>query len=204
MTHPAAQGLYDPAYEHDACGVAFVATLTGIPDHSIVSKGLEALRNLDHRGATGADPLTGDGAGILLQIPDAFLRAEADFELPRHGAYAVGNGFLPADPELAAKAKAGIEQIAAEEHLTVLGWRVVPTDDGSLSDVTRANMPRIEQLFVTAADRPVMGLALERLAYCLRRRTQHETGVYFPSLSCRTIVYKGMLTPSSCPSSIRS
>ncbi len=192
---PAAQGLYDPAYEHDACGVAFVATLTGVPDHSIVAKGLEALRNLDHRGATGADPKTGDGAGILLQIPDAFLRAEVGFELPRQGAYAVGNAFLPPDPELADKAKAGIEQLAAEEHLNVLGWRVVPTDDRSLSDVTRANMPRIEQLFVTAAGTPLMGLALERLAYCLRRRTQHETGVYFPSLSCRTLVYKGMLTP---------
>ena len=119
--YPAAQGLYDPAYEHDACGVAFVATLTGVPDHSIVAKGLEALRNLDHRGATGADPKTGDGAGILMQVPDAFLRAEVPFDLPRQGAYAVGNAFLPTDPDLAAKAKAGIEQIAAEEHLTVLG-----------------------------------------------------------------------------------
>jgi glutamate synthase (NADPH) large chain len=194
--YPAAEGLYDPAHEHDACGVAFVATLTGVPDHSIVAKGLEALRNLDHRGATGADPKTGDGAGILMQVPDQFLREEVPFSLPRPGAYAVGNAFLPPDPDLAAKAKATIEQIAAEEQLTVLGWRVVPTDDSSLSDVTRANMPYFEQIFVTAAGSPQIGLALERRAYCLRRRTQHETGVYFSSLSCRTLVYKGMLTPA--------
>ncbi len=189
-----AEGLYDPAFEHDACGVAFVATLTGVPSHSIVQQGLQALRNLDHRGATGSDVKTGDGAGILLQVPDAFLRAEVDFELPRPGAYAVGNAFLPTDPELAAKAKASLEQIAAEEHLTVLGWRVVPADDASLSSLTQSNMPYFEQLFVTATGRPMVGLALERLAYCLRRRAQHEAGVYFPSLSARTLVYKGMLT----------
>ena len=188
------EGLYDPAFEHDACGVAFVATLTGEPSHQIVAKGLEALRNLDHRGATGSDPKTGDGAGMLLQIPDAFLRADVDFDLPRPGTYAVGNAFLPTDPDLAAKAKATIEQIAAEEHLSVLGWRQVPTDDASLSDVTRSNMPYFEQLFVTAKDAPLMGIALDRLAYCLRRRAQHETGVYFASLSARTLVYKGMLT----------
>ena len=90
-----AEGLYDPAFEHDACGVAFVATLTGIPSHDIIAQGLQALRNLDHRGAVGADPKTGDGAGMLLQIPDGFFRSEVDFELPRQGAYAVGNAFLP-------------------------------------------------------------------------------------------------------------
>ncbi len=191
---PQAQGLYDPSFEHDACGVAFVATLSGVPSHSIVAQGLEALRNLDHRGATGSDPKTGDGAGILLQIPDAFLRENVDFHLPRQGAYAVGNAFLPTEPDAAAKAKATIEQIAAEEHLTVLGWRRVPTDDSSLSDLTRSNMPYFEQLFVAASGAPLMGIALDRLTYCLRRRTQHETGVYFASLSARTLVYKGMLT----------
>jgi len=127
-----AEGLYDPAFEHDACGVAFVATLTGVPSHDIIMHGLHALRNLDHRGATGADPKTGDGAGILMQIPDELLRSEVDFELPRMGAYAVGNAFLPIEPDAAAKAKVMIEQIAEEERLTVLGWRVVPTDDRSL------------------------------------------------------------------------
>src|SRR3712207_4535501 len=105
------EGLYDPAFEHDACGVAFVATLTGLPSHSIVRQGLEALRNLDHRGATGSDPLTGDGAGILMQVPDTFLRSEAGFDLPEPGTYAVGNAFLPKDAEAAANAKAAIEEI---------------------------------------------------------------------------------------------
>ena len=190
----AAEGLYDPAFEHDACGVALVATLSGVPSHEIIAHGLHALRNLDHRGATGADPKTGDGAGILLQIPDELLRSEVDFELPRMGAYAVGTAFLPTEPDAATKAKVMIEQIADEEHLTVLGWRVVPTDDRSLSDLTRSNMPYFEQLFVTAKHAPLMGIALDRLAYCLRRRSQHEAGVYFASLSARTLVYKGMLT----------
>ncbi|HET8914568.1 MAG TPA: glutamate synthase central domain-containing protein, partial [Propionibacteriaceae bacterium] len=194
-----AEGLYDPAFEHDSCGVAFVATLTGIPSRDVIAQGLEALRNLDHRGAVGSDPKTGDGAGMLLQIPDGFFRTEVGFELPRQGAYAVGNAFLPTDSELAAKAKASIEQIASEEHLTVLGWRRVPTSDASLSDVTRSNMPYFEQLFVTAKGVPMMGIALDRLAYCLRRRAEHETGIYFASLSCRTIVYKGMLTTAQLP-----
>jgi len=192
--HRLAEGLYDPAFEHDSCGVAFVATLTGIPSNAIVTQGLEALRNLDHRGAVGSDPKTGDGAGMTLQIPDRFFRSEVNFELPRQGAYAVGNAFLPTDPELAGKAKAGIEQIAAEENLTVLGWRRVPTSDASLSNLTKSNMPYFEQLFVTAKGVPLMGIALDRMAYCLRRRAQHETGIYFASLSCRTIVYKGMVT----------
>ncbi|HEY5981678.1 MAG TPA: glutamate synthase large subunit, partial [Microlunatus sp.] len=190
----AEHGLYDPAYEHDACGVAFVATLSGVPSHTIVAQGLEALRNLDHRGATGADPRTGDGAGILIQVPDAFLRDEAGFELPAAGAYAVGNAFLPQDAEAAATARDTIEAIAAEESLEVLGWRVVPTDDSSLSDLTRSNKPRFEQLFVAATAQAVSGIALDRLTYALRRRAQHEVGVYFASLSARTLVYKGMLT----------
>jgi glutamate synthase (NADPH) large chain len=196
---PARQGLYDPAFEHDACGVAFVATLSGVPSHAIVSQGLEALRNLDHRGATGADARTGDGAGILMQVPDVFLREESEFDLPRAGAYAVGNAFLPTEPSTAAQVKQAIEQIADEEHLSVLGWRTVPTDDSSLSDVTRANMPYFQQLFVAAKGQPLQGLALERLAYCLRRRVEHEVGVYFASLSCRTLVYKGMLTTEQLP-----
>ncbi len=191
---PTRQGLYDPAYEHDACGVAFVATLSGVPSHTILTQGLEALRNLDHRGATGADRRTGDGAGILIQVPDRFLRAEAGFELTRLGTYAVGNAFLPAEEAAAGRAKATIEKIADEESLQVLGWRTVATDDSSLSPVTRANMPRFEQLFVAAKGQPMQGLALERRAYCLRRRAEHEAGIYFASLSCRTLVYKGMLT----------
>jgi glutamate synthase (NADPH/NADH) large chain len=194
-----AEGLYDPAFEHDSCGVAFVATLTGVASHDIISQGLEALRNLDHRGAVGADPKTGDGAGMLLQIPDAFFRGEVDLELPRPGEYAVGNTFLPTDPELAAKAKSSIEQIASEENLSIIGWRRVPTNDSTLSDLTRSNMPYFEQLFLTAKGTPLVGIALDRLAYCLRRRAEHETGIYFASLSCRTIVYKGMVTTAQLP-----
>ena len=190
----AEHGLYDPAYEHDACGVAFVATLSGVPSHTIVAQGLEALRNLDHRGATGADPRTGDGAGILLQVPDAFLRAEAGFELPDAGAYAVGMAFLPQEAEAAATAKRRIETIAAEESLDVLGWREVPNDDSSLSDLTRGNKPRFEQLFLADPGRSLSGVALDRLAYAVRQRAQHEVGIYFASLSARTLVYKGMLT----------
>ncbi|HET9871108.1 MAG TPA: glutamate synthase large subunit [Propionibacteriaceae bacterium] len=193
----ATDGLYDSTYEHDACGVAFVATLTGEPSHAIVKQGLEALRNLDHRGATGIDTATGDGAGILMQVPDAFFRAVADFELPAAGEYAVGNAFLPIDADAAAKAKSTIDQLAEEENLRVLGWRFVETDDSSLSDSSRANMPRFEQLFVAAATHDgqrIGGLPLERMVYALRRRAQHETGVFFSSLSCRTLVYKGMLT----------
>ncbi|QDP96961.1 glutamate synthase large subunit [Microlunatus elymi] len=191
------QGLYDPDFEHDACGVAFVATLTGVPSHAIVEQGLEALANLDHRGATGADAAAGDGAGILIQLPDAFLRGVCDFALPTAGAYAVGTAFLPLDEDDAGKARAAIERIAAEEQLQVLGWRPVPTDSSSLSPISLNTMPRFEQVVIGSpadADSPLSGLELERVAFAVRRRAEHELGVYFPSLSCRTLVYKGMLT----------
>ncbi|CAA9329695.1 MAG: Glutamate synthase [NADPH] large chain [uncultured Nocardioidaceae bacterium] len=190
---PARQGLYDPAQEHDACGVAFVATLTGVPSHEIVVKAVTALRNLDHRGAVGAESNTGDGAGILLQVPDRFFREVAGFPLPgRHG-YAVGTGFLPADAEEAAATRARIEAIAAEEGLTVLGWREVPVVPALLGAQALRAMPTFNQLFVASAGGH-LGMALERRAWCLRKRAERETGAYFPSLSSRTIVYKGMLT----------
>jgi glutamate synthase (NADPH/NADH) large chain len=195
---PAPQGLYDPRHEHDACGVAFVATLTGEPSHDIVRKGVKALLNLDHRGAAGAEVNSGDGAGILIQIPDAFLREEAaaaGFELPPAHAYAVGTAFLPGESEHVAATRATIEQIAADEGLDVLGWREVPVDPASLGKTALAVMPTFAQLFVAASGQRLTGMALERLAFCLRRRTEHETDAYFPSLSSRTLVYKGMLTP---------
>ncbi|MCO5324381.1 MAG: glutamate synthase large subunit [Nocardioidaceae bacterium] len=191
---PPAQGLYDAQSEHDACGVAFVATLTGVPSHKIVAQAIEALRNLEHRGAAGAEPNSGDGAGILIQIPDRFLRAVVDFPLPPAGSYAVGTAFLPGDAGQVFKAKQRIEEIAIEEGLTVLGWRGVPTDPASLGQSARSVMPTFEQLFVTAPDQGLTGLPLERLAFCLRKRAELETEVYFPSLSSRTINYKGMLT----------
>ncbi|MFM1965478.1 MAG: glutamate synthase large subunit [Actinomycetota bacterium] len=191
---PPAQGLYDPAAEHDACGVAFIATLTGQPSHEIVQLGLTALLNLDHRGASGAEPDSGDGAGILMQVPDRFLRKVVDFTLPGAGEYAVGIAFLPQEEVAEAATRAHIERVAAEEGLRVLGWRDVPTDPSSLGRTALSVMPRFKQLFVAPFGDPVTGLPLERMAFCLRKRVEHETEAYFPSLSSRTLVYKGMLT----------
>ncbi len=191
---PPPQGLYDGAHEHDACGVAFVATMTGVPSHDIVSQALTALRNLEHRGAAGAEPNSGDGAGILMQIPDRFFREVVDFELPANHSYAVGTAFVPGDDEQVAKTRKRIEEIAAEEGLTVLGWREVPTDPASLGKTALDCMPSFVQLFVSATGSRIMGMALERLAFVLRKRAERETDVYFPSLSNRTIAYKGMLT----------
>ncbi len=190
---PAPQGLYDGQHEHDACGVAFVATLSGAASHGVLEQALTALRNLEHRGASGAEPESGDGAGILIQVPDQFLREVVDFALPPAGGYAVGTAFLPVEPSASLAAAAQIEQIAISEGLTVLGWRQVPVAADLLGATARSVMPGFWQLFVTAAD-GVEGLALERRAFCLRKRAEHEVGVYFASLSCRTLVYKGMLT----------
>ncbi|AGJ54371.1 glutamate synthase large subunit [Streptomyces sp. NPDC001725] len=187
---PVQQGMYDPRNEHDACGVGFVATLTGVASHELVEQALTVLRNLEHRGATGSEPDSGDGAGILLQVPDAFLREEAGFELPEVGSYAVGIAFLPADDSTDAVKQ--IEKIAAEEGLDVLGWRQVPVTPDILGNGARAVMPEFRQLVV--ADGASTGIALDRKAFVLRKRAEREAGVYFPSLSARTIVYKGMLT----------
>ncbi len=186
-------GLYRRAHEHDACGVAMVATLRGAAGHDIVELALTGLRNLDHRGATGADPRVGDGAGILTQIPDRFLRDVVDFELPAPGSYAVGIAFLPVSEAARAETVRSIESIAREEQLVVLGWRALPTTPDLVGQAAREVMPHFEQLFVTAKD-GCCGLELDRLTYCLRKRAEHETSAYFPSLSSRTLVYKGMLT----------
>ncbi|WP_286927958.1 MULTISPECIES: glutamate synthase large subunit [Aeromicrobium] len=189
---PPAQGLYDPANEHDNCGVAFVATLTGVPSHEMVQHGLTALRNLDHRGAVGGEPNTGDGAGILMQVPDRFLRGVAPVELPELGRYAAGMAFLPRDRVTAAKAD--VEAIAAEEGLEVLGWRDVPVEPSILGSMAYAAMPAFQLFFVTTPDRSAAGIELDRLTFAVNKRAHHEVGVYFPSLSSRTLVYKGMLT----------
>ncbi|HEV7209949.1 MAG TPA: glutamate synthase subunit alpha, partial [Mycobacteriales bacterium] len=190
---PPRQGLYDPAQEHDACGVAFVVDVQGRAGHDIVRHGLTALRNLDHRGAAGCDPETGDGAGILVQIPDAFLRAEVDFPLPPAGAYAVGLAFLPLLAGTRDAAIRAVSRIARQERLTIAGWRVVPVDREAIGVVARSVEPVIRQLFLTAPD-GAAGMDLERRAYRVRKRVEHETELYFPSLSTRTLVYKGMLT----------
>ncbi|MEV3930650.1 glutamate synthase large subunit [Streptomyces sp. NPDC049944] len=187
---PVQQGMYDPRNERDACGVGFVATLTGVASHELVEQALTVLRNLEHRGATGSEPDSGDGAGILLQVPDAFLREEVTFELPEAGSYAVGIAFLPADDSTGAVQR--IEKIAAEEGLDVLGWREVPVTPDLLGNGARATMPEFRQLLV--ADGTSTGIELDRKAFVLRKRAEREAGVYFPSLSARTLVYKGMLT----------
>ncbi|WP_026361070.1 glutamate synthase large subunit [Amycolatopsis nigrescens] len=212
---PGKQGLYDPSTEQDSCGVAMVADIRGRRSHGIVTDGLTALTNLDHRGAAGAEPTSGDGAGILLQLPDELLRAEAGFELPArdsHGEhhYAAGIAFLPSDAERRLKAVELIERLAHEEGLDVLGWREVPTDPDAadIGPTARSVMPHFAMLFVAGhadsdGERPG-GIELDRLAFCLRKRAENESqvaecGSYFPSLSSRTLVYKGMVTPEQLP-----
>ena len=194
---PADVGLYRGEMEHDACGVAMVATMRGSAGHDIVEHALTALRNLDHRGATGADPKVGDGAGILTQVPDAFLREVVGFALPPAGSYAVGMAFLPVDHADRAALQEQIARIADEESLRIVGWRDVPVTADLIGDVARECMPHFAQLFV-AADTPEgpprTGIDLDRYAFCLRKRAELETDVYFASLSARTLVYKGMLT----------
>jgi glutamate synthase (NADPH/NADH) large chain len=195
---PAPQGLYDARFEHDACGVAFVADILGRRSHAIVDDALTALHNLDHRGASGAEVNTGDGAGILVQVPDEFLREVVDFTLPPAGAYAVGLVFLPDDAAAAAGGVSALEALAAEEELRVLGWRDVPVDPSLLGATALSVMPRVQQLFVAGAHGEI-GMALERRAFCLRKRAEHSLDLYLPSLSCRTLVYKGMLTTDQLP-----
>jgi glutamate synthase (NADPH/NADH) large chain len=215
---PSARGLYDPRFEHDSCGVSFVVHIQGVASHRIVQTGLGALCSMEHRGATGAEPDTGDGAGILLQVPDKFLRKvakregraasstgagntgtsnTAGFELPARGAYAVGLAFLPADTNLAEKSRAAITRTFDEEGLHVLGWRSVPVDPSCLGASARRVMPSFEHCFVVSRTGET-GIALDRKLFVARKRTEHELPeelrTYFPSLSSRTLVYKGMLT----------
>ena len=208
MKHtPGPQGLYDPRNEHDSCGVAFVVDMHGRRSRDIVEKAITALVNLEHRGAAGSEPNTGDGAGILIQVPDAFFRAVVDFELPAAGAYATGIAFLPQGKADVARACEGVNKIVEDEGMTVLGWREVPTDDASLGALARDAMPTFRQLFFAAPDHSVTDMDLERRAFVIRKRIEHELGeegagqdgpgretVYFPSLSSQTFVYKGMLT----------
>ena len=187
----AAAGLYDPQFEHDACGVGFVADLSGRGGHDVVDRALRVLCHLDHRGAKGGDPDTGDGAGILTQIPDEFFRAACGFPLPAAGTYAAGMALI-SSAERAVVTRA-VERLAEAEGLTVLGWRDVPYEASACGAGARAVMPELVQLFV-AGDAGQSGAELERMVFCLRKRAEHEAGAYFASLSARTIVYKGMLS----------
>lgn len=200
---PAAQGLYRPSNERDACGVGFVAHIKGKKSHDIVSKGLELLTNLTHRGATGYDPKLGDGAGLLMQLPDAFMRKEAaklNIELPAAGQYAVGNVFLPQDAKNRAACEALFTKIIAEENQVLLGWRDVPVDNSNIAQAARDVEPTMRQVFIASSvtDQTVF----ERKLFVIRKRIEHAVSAlnlqdnaafYMPSLSSRTIVYKGML-----------
>jgi glutamate synthase (NADPH) large chain len=193
MVPAASEGLYDSRFEHDACGVGLVADLRASGGHEVVANALRVLCNLEHRGAAGADPETGDGAGILTQVPDAFFKAVTGLALPEAGAYAAGIAFLSANQPERERVFALVADLAADEGLTVLGWRDVPVNEAACGPGAREVLPYLAQLFV-AGEAGESGLVLDRMAFCLRKRLEHELGVYFASLSTRTIVYKGMLS----------
>ena len=197
-----ARGAYDPALDKDACGLGFVANIKGVASHDIVRDGLKVLDNLEHRGATGADPKMGDGAGLLAQLPDAFFRAVCDFDLPPAGDYAAGFLFLSPDEDRRAKVCAIVEEAVRSERLDVIGWRDVPVDGSTLSTDPKivASEPFSRQLFVARPEGVEAGDAFERRLYLARRVVSNrviEAGLadahFYPvSLSSRTIVYKGM------------
>ena len=197
-----ASGLHDQQYEHDACGVGFVARLHAPASHEVVERGLTVLNRMEHRGAEGADPETGDGAGILIQVPDAFLRAEAGVELPAPGRYGVAMCFLPPREESRPEAVRVLERAIEAQGLWVLGWREVPVDLSACGRTAAACAPHVAQLFVGAPDGVADQDALERKLYVARRAAEREQvrGFSITSLSSRTLVYKGMLTAPQLPS----
>jgi glutamate synthase (NADPH/NADH) large chain len=202
---PHRQGLYDPANEHDACGVGFVAHIRNVKSHGIISQGLQILENLTHRGATGYDPLLGDGAGILIQLPDAFLRQEAaglGISLPPLGRYACGNVFLPRSASSQEACVSALVRIAVEEGQKVLGWREVATENNGLAQAAKDSEPVVRQIFIAAADNLADTDAFERKLFVIRKRVEHAVRAlnladgrqfYVTTLSARTIGYKGML-----------
>ena len=199
---PGATGLYDPANEHDGCGIALVAKLWGEASHAVVEKALDALENLEHRGAEGADPNTGDGAGILLQIPDLFLRgAAAGVELPPPGRYGVGMCYLPTDPERRALLEQLIEETIESEGQRAVFWRDVPVDERYVGETARLSAPSIRQVLIEAAADIADQDAFERKLYVIRRVIERTAGpdLALPSFSSRTMVYKGMLTAPQLP-----
>ena len=203
----AGKGLYSPEQEHDSCGVGVVADIKGRKSHQIIEEGLQVLINLGHRGAAGSDPETGDGAGILLQMPHGLFLRESErleFQLPAEGQYGVGMVFLPPQPEAAGKVRSLIEGVIADEGLELLGWRDVPVDPEKIGRDARRRSPLIRQLFVGVGQSGLDPAQLERKLYVVRKVIEHsmkdcglseEEADYFYvcSLSCNTIVYKGLL-----------
>ena len=202
---PREQGLYDPCQEHDACGIGFVADVKGRKTHDIITRGLQILINLTHRGACGCDSETGDGAGLLVQIPHRFFARECQalgFTLPEPGRYGIGMVFLPVDPQQRLVCEGLFECIAREEGLEVLGWRDTPADGDAIGRVARSSQPYIQQIFLGRTDPSQDEDAFERKLYVVRKRVETEVAktelpnrgdFYIPSLSSRTIIYKGLL-----------
>src|SRR6185312_121789 len=205
LTSMRKQGLYDPWFEHDACGVGFVVDVKGRKSHRILQQALQVLRNLDHRGACGHEANTGDGAGVLIQMPHAYFREVVKQDrlvLPAPGEYATGLVFLPRDPGKRRRLVETFEHIIQAEGQTLLGWRAVPTDNATLGETARASEPCIRQVFIGRDPAIHDELAFERKLYVIRKRAYNEIRTstldgaeywYLPSLSCRTFVYKGML-----------
>ncbi|MBT3880245.1 MAG: glutamate synthase subunit alpha, partial [Candidatus Scalindua sp.] len=206
---PEQSGLYDPIYEHGACGVGFVANINGTPTHTIVSNAIQVSINLEHRGAIGSDKLTGDGGGLLLQIPDDFLRqvcSEQNLELPSPGKYGVGMFFMPHEEAKIEKCKQTVQEIVEAENCKLLGWRNVPCNGDSLGEISRLTQPTVHQIFVTSDNHE--GEDLERKLYVVRRCIEKNISswtkedfsqFYVCSFSHKTIVYKGLLTGSQLP-----
>ena len=202
--------LYSPGHEHDACGVGLVVDIKGRRSNQIVRQALTVLANMKHRGALGAEPNTGDGAGILMQLPHAFLRAVCaaeGFSLPAAGDYGAGMVFLPPDPERQAACERRFAEIIRDEGQAVLGWRTVPTDGRTLGKTARAGEPVVRQVFIGRGDGIADEMAFERKLFVIRRLAEKairyapdgDSFFYIPSLSCRTLVYKGMLTATQVP-----
>jgi glutamate synthase (NADPH/NADH) large chain len=208
---PQKQGLYDPQHEHDACGLGFVVDIAGTKKHDIVRDALQVLSNLEHRGASGCEQNTGDGAGILVQIPHQFLVSQCDqlgIVLPLPGQYGVGMLFLPRDLGDRKECERLFEAIIREENQLVLGWRTVPTDDSTIGPTAKASQPSVRQIFIGSNGTSSDDLAFERKLYVIRRRVERAVKrssirgremFYISSLSCRTVVYKGMLTAAQLP-----
>ncbi len=205
---PSKQGLYDPRLEHDSCGVGFVCDIKGRPSNDIVKKGLEVLRRMSHRGATGADPKTGDGAGILIQIPhEVFLKScrKNGMDLPEKGSYGTGLIFLPTDPTEKEFCKKIFKKLVEEEEQVILGWRVVPVDDSGIGKTAKETKPSIEQIFIGKNSDIKEEIEFERRLYVIRKRIENtirssrlkqKSSFYITNISCRTFSYKGLLMPS--------
>ncbi|NQT29680.1 MAG: glutamate synthase large subunit, partial [Candidatus Saganbacteria bacterium] len=193
---PQSQGLYDPQFEHDSCGVGFVVNINGEKSHTIIQQGLKVLKRLAHRGAVGADPKTGDGAGILIQIPHEFYAKK--IEIPRYGSYGTGLIFLSQNKRLRNVCKEVIARIIEDEGQVLVGWRTVPVDDSDIGKAAKETQPAIEQIFIAKGKEVNTRLDLERKLYKIRRHIEKEIkaeGFYITNLSTRTIAYKGLLMP---------